>query len=318
VIAAQHKAIIANNVRKASELKQVAASQEALRTAVQARVAEASDASTLRGPQLAATSEPGELAAGVAEELVTLRRTAAIQDQMVSATKTQVELLDRQNTFLSNPKIEALGGFVNPVQPPYSTSDTFNAPRIGHRHEGMDIFAERGTPVRATVDGVLRDVKKTPIGGRIAYVTSADGTYYYYAHLDRWAPGIVDGKRVIAGEVIGFVGRTGNAEATPPHVHFEIHPLGGAPISPFFTIDAVRRRDKASLRKWTVPINELCSLVAADKLAQAAALAAWVEAGSPSTTRTTTTKPRRSPPSTYVSSTTIAPGICPPSKPKDR
>jgi murein DD-endopeptidase MepM/ murein hydrolase activator NlpD len=342
----QQRALLANNARRASELATTIASQEAIRTIAQEQALLAADVTKVRGPQLTPTASstnlPDTTSAGttatdttsagttatdttvtpasiaLSNEVVTARRIAAIRDQTVTASKNQVRLLETESRFIANPKLETLNGFVNPVQQPYSTSDTFGAPRSGHRHEGIDIFAERGTPVRATVDGVLRDVKKTPIGGRIAYVTSPDGTYYYYAHLDKWAPNVVDGKSVIAGEIIGFVGRTGNAEATPPHVHFEIHPLGGAPISPFFTIDAVRSRNKALMQKWTVPIGTLCSRVASDSAARTAALAAWEAAGSPSTTQPPTTKPRPSPPSTYVSLTTIAPGICKPTKANDR
>ncbi len=338
-LAAQQKALLADNARRSGDLANTVAAQEATRTIAQEQAMLAGDATKVRGPQLAPTSTTSTSTSSssssssstsststptpsgstdLSNEVVTARRVAAIRDQIVTASKNQVRLLEAESRFVANSKLETLNGFVNPVQQPYSTGDTFGAPRSGHRHEGMDIFAERGTPVRATVDGVMRDVKKTPIGGRIAYITSPDGTYYYYAHLDKWAPGIVDGKSVIAGEIIGFVGRTGNAEATPPHVHFEIHPLGGAPINPFYTIDAIRSRNKALLQKWTVPIGTLCGRVAADSAARAAAVAAWEGAGSPPTTQTATTKPRSTPPSTYVSSTTIAPGICKTTKADDR
>jgi murein DD-endopeptidase MepM/ murein hydrolase activator NlpD len=327
----QQTALLADNVRRVAELGQAIATREATRNTAQEQAALAADSTKLRGPQLTSTASTtttttsGALTesttspdTAVSDELASARRVAAIRDQLVTQTKDQVRLLETESKLIANPKLETFNGFVNPVQQPYSTSDTFGAPRVGHRHEGMDIFAERGTPVRATVDGVVRDIKKTPIGGRIAYVTSPDGTYYYYAHLDKWAPGLVDGKSVIAGEIIGFVGRTGNAETTPPHVHFEIHPLGGAPISPFFTIDATRSRNKATMQKWTVPIATLCSRVASDNAARAAAIAVWEAAGSPPTTQPPTTKPRSTPPSTYVSSTTISPGICKTPKADDR
>lgn len=283
--------------------------QEAQREVAQRGVETITEPLDERGPTLASATP--STARPDAEAVVDLRRLAALRDYETTATKNRAALIARENTFLRKGPVEWFGGFVNPVQRPYSTSDTYGAPRIGHRHEGIDLFAERGTPVRATVDGVVRDVKKTPIGGRIAYVTSPDGTYYYYAHLDRWAPGLVDGKTVIAGEIIGFVGRTGNAEATPPHVHFEIHPLGGAPINPYFVVEATRTKKAALFKQWTIPIAELCTVVAKEDAERAKAVAVGIL---PPTTRTTTTKPNRSPPSTYVSSTTIAPGVCP--KPK--
>lgn len=100
-----------------------------------------------------------------------------------------------------------------------------------HLHVGTDIFAARGTPVRSPVDGVFRSTNG-PIGGLAAYVTMADGTYFYMAHLDGLASGLADGQRVRTGQVLGYVGDSGNARGGRPHVHLEIHPKGGGPINP--------------------------------------------------------------------------------------
>ena len=97
-----------------------------------------------------------------------------------------------------------------------------------HLHKGTDVFAVRGTPVRAPAEGVLR-FNEEPVGGRVAYVTEADGTYYYMAHLDSFAA-LTSGTRVGLGQVVGFVGDSGNASGT--HVHLQVHPRGGAPVNP--------------------------------------------------------------------------------------
>jgi murein DD-endopeptidase MepM/ murein hydrolase activator NlpD len=103
-------------------------------------------------------------------------------------------------------------------------SDDYGKPRAGRRtHEGIDIFAPEGAPVLAVDDGSLR-FDTGELGGMTAYVTATDGARYYYAHLSRWegqAP-----RKVKAGDVIGYVGHTGNALHTEPHLHFEIHPTG--------------------------------------------------------------------------------------------
>jgi murein DD-endopeptidase MepM/ murein hydrolase activator NlpD len=91
-----------------------------------------------------------------------------------------------------------------------------------HLHQGTDIFAPIGTPVRAPADGVLRH-SDGGLGGLSAYVTQADGTYYYMAHLSAFVPGQADGLAVKVGDVIGYVGNTGDAVGGPAHVHFEIH-----------------------------------------------------------------------------------------------
>ena len=97
-----------------------------------------------------------------------------------------------------------------------------------HLHKGTDVFAARGTPVRAPADGVLR-FNEESVGGRVAYVTEADGTYYYMAHLDSFAA-LTSGTRVSLGQVVGFVGDSGNASGTV--VHLQVHPRGGAPVNP--------------------------------------------------------------------------------------
>jgi murein DD-endopeptidase MepM/ murein hydrolase activator NlpD len=99
-----------------------------------------------------------------------------------------------------------------------------------HLHEGTDIFAARGTPVRAPYAGVVR-FDEGGLGGKGAYVTQPDGTYYYMAHLDSFAKR-PSGSAVKQGDVVGYVGDSGNALGGSPHVHFEIHPRGGAAVNP--------------------------------------------------------------------------------------
>lgn len=125
--------------------------------------------------------------------------------------------------------------FVFPVAFPYSWSgDDWQAPRVGHLHQGTDIFADIGTPLYATVAGVIDRTRpvESGLGGITIWLNGHDGVSYYYAHLVRIKPGIVPGARVRAGDVIGWVGNTGNARSTPPHVHFEIHPGGGDAVNP--------------------------------------------------------------------------------------
>jgi len=91
-----------------------------------------------------------------------------------------------------------------------------------HLHQGTDIFAASGTPVRSPANGVLTR-SNGGLGGLSAKVTEPDGTYYYLAHLSAIVPEQVEGQQVRIGDVIGYVGDTGNAAGGAPHVHFEIH-----------------------------------------------------------------------------------------------
>lgn len=128
-----------------------------------------------------------------------------------------------------------------PIGGPAHYSDDWGVFRHGpppHSHQGTDIFAERGTPVLASGDGVLSRVTTTGrLGGTSLRLTTANGSFFYYAHLDRFAVGIANGHRVKTGDVLGFVGNTGNAVGTPPHVHYEIHPRGGAAMPPVPYLD---------------------------------------------------------------------------------
>ena len=113
----------------------------------------------------------------------------------------------------------------------------FGAPRDGgaRDHHGIDIFRPRGTPVVAAVDGtVQRDESER--GGRVIWLRDArTGRHLYYAHLSDWA--VESGTRVSTGDVIGYVGNTGNARTTPPHLHFGVYERGPADPVPFLTSD---------------------------------------------------------------------------------
>ena len=106
-----------------------------------------------------------------------------------------------------------------------------------HLHEGTDIFGARGTPVRAPFSGVVR-YEDAGLGGKAAYVTQPDGTYYYMAHLDSFSKKIASGAAVKQGDVVGYLGDSGNAQGGSPHVHFEVHPRGGAAVNPKPLLDA--------------------------------------------------------------------------------
>ena len=128
--------------------------------------------------------------------------------------------------------------------------DTFEEVHDGHKHEAIDIMEPRGTPVRAAVSGTIRKLFLSKPGGNTIYQFDEMGVYcYYYAHLDGYAEGLREGMRVERGEVIGFVGSTGNADPRSPHLHFAIAELGperlwwkGKAVDPYpFLVAAVKR-----------------------------------------------------------------------------
>lgn len=121
----------------------------------------------------------------------------------------------------------ALDGMACPVAGDSVFSDSWGDARSGgRRHEGVDMAAERGTPVVATLAG-FAEFKNTSAGGKSVWLTTADGDKFFYAHLDQWEG---ESRDVSRGEVIGFVGSSGNAGG--PHLHFEVRP-GGAAVNPY-------------------------------------------------------------------------------------
>jgi murein DD-endopeptidase MepM/ murein hydrolase activator NlpD len=127
-----------------------------------------------------------------------------------------------------------------------------------HLHQGIDIWAAMGTPIRAPFSGRVR-YETGGLGGLAAYVTIADGTYYYLAHMAGTAPGLTSGAAVTQGQIVGFVGDSGNARGGPAHLHFEIHPRGGAAVDP-----------KAILDRWVAEATTYAFALAANPTATTA------------------------------------------------
>lgn len=119
--------------------------------------------------------------------------------------------------------------------------DTFDEKRGMRRHHALDIMARRGTPVVAVDDGRVVRVRRHLLGGLTVYQYDPDERYaYYYAHLDRYAKGLEEGREIKRGDVIGYVGSTGNAPASAPHLHFAITEMDhqkrwfrGKPVNPY-------------------------------------------------------------------------------------
>lgn len=108
-------------------------------------------------------------------------------------------------------------------------ADTWGAARSeGREHSGQDIFAKKGTTVYSATEGYVLRVGENRLGGKVVFVYGAGGRRYYYAHLDDFAPDLKPGDYVTTSSLIGYVGATGNAKNTPPHLHFGVYGADGA------------------------------------------------------------------------------------------
>lgn len=123
---------------------------------------------------------------------------------------------------------------VCPVDGAVAFTDTWGDPRSGGRtHKGVDMIAARGTPLVAIEAGTVKRMRNGGLGGITVTLRGVSGDEFYYAHLDGWASGLSVGQSLAVGELLGYVGNTGNAQYTVPHLHFEWAPGGGAAVNPY-------------------------------------------------------------------------------------
>ena len=184
----------------------------------------------------------------------------AVEEALADVDATRAELRDARKRLEQELSLNAekrfqlavfsagseivIDGFVFPVGEPYSFIDSWGFPRMmgteyQHGHQGTDIMAPFGTPLYAAERGVVIRVGSDVLGGTKLWVKGQSGTYYYYAHLQGYAEGVGEGTLVEAGDVVGFVGDTGNAKGGAPHLHFQVHPGGGEPVNPYGLLKVV-------------------------------------------------------------------------------
>ena len=180
---------------------------------------------------------------GGADGVFGVATTLAISNFQAARALNQTKVLD-VNTAVALaliPSFESLGLptlQVFPMQGGCGFTDTWHDPRSGGRlHEGVDIIGAKGLAIYATNDGVISRMSTGgALGGNAIYVKIPNGTYFYYAHLDSFAPGMAAGVPVKAGQIIGYNGSTGTGS---PHLHFEVHPFGGPAVNPYQFVKAV-------------------------------------------------------------------------------
>jgi Peptidase family M23 len=167
-----------------------------------------------------------------------------------------------------------------PVVGPVDYHDDFGEPRVGHPHQGNDLLAAKRSPAVAAEDGKIKYWTTSASAGCMLYLYGASGTTYLYIHLNNdltqrndnrgrcvagvsYWPGIKDGQKVKAGQPIGFVGDSGDADGTP-HLHFEVHPNDGSAVDPYPYLQAARRLFFVAPARSTVTLSLAGTVLSVD------------------------------------------------------
>ena len=179
----------------------------------------------------------------VQEPAATTPAAAAVTPTVSGAHNTDATQDPPPGGFSQNPPIDVDrqaglldGGYMFPVLGATANdfSDDWGAPRADTGfHQGLDIFAATGTPILAITDGTVFRIGWNTLGGRRLWLSDGSGNLFYFAHLSGFSPLAREGAAVKRGDVLGFVGNSGDAQGTPPHLHFEIHPGGLWAVPPF-------------------------------------------------------------------------------------
>ena len=183
------------------------------------------------GLHVPSETTPAPVATGGTAPSLTVAPRALAVEAAPPPMADAVAILTRRNLLIPVEGVKASG-----------LQDTFDDARaIGRRHEAIDIMAPRGTEVHAADDGTIAKLFTSKAGGLTIYQFDPTQTFsYYYAHLDRYAPGLSEHQPVRRGQLLGYVGSTGNASASAPHLHFAVARLDtdhawwkGDPINPY-------------------------------------------------------------------------------------
>jgi murein DD-endopeptidase MepM/ murein hydrolase activator NlpD len=218
-------------IAQRAEEERARAEEEARRRAEEAaRIAAEEAARAAAAPSTTTNSAPTSTTVTEATTTTIAETTTTVQG-VTTTTAGETTTTVVTTTTTARPPV---AGQACPVDGFTTFTDTWGAPRSGGRtHQGVDMMGARWTPLVAIEAGTIHRMRNGGLGGITVWLRGDSGDHFYYAHLEAWAEGLYVGQRVLTGELIGYMGTSGNAPDYIPHLHFEYHPGGGAAINPY-------------------------------------------------------------------------------------
>ena len=199
--------------------------------AAAARAAAATTTTATAAPETTSTTVRSTTITVAVSTTTTTTVAETTTTSVADTTTTTTTVADTTTTTVPPP---AAGGQACPVDGFTSFTDTWAAPRSGGRsHEGVDMLGARWTPLVAVESGTILRLGSGGLGGVSIWLKATSGDQFYYAHLEALADGLRAGQAVQTGELIGYMGTSGNAPDSVPHLHFEYHPGGGGAANPY-------------------------------------------------------------------------------------
>ncbi len=258
----QLRATLAFVVGDNSRLGVATSNEDALRADAQAHVV-----GQVVEDELELISDYRELRASLSDDALDVVARLGIVEDLLDAALADIDDVDLRIQDLelevlafSNGAQSFISGIRFPIGGNYGVPliDSWGFPRMlgtpdEHWHEGIDIFAPLGSELVATESGTITNVGVGRLGGLKFWLTGDSGTKWYYAHLSDFAEGLAVGQRVQAGDVLGYVGNTGNAVGTPYHLHLQMHPGGGDPANPYPLLKAASDWERSARASAGLP-----------------------------------------------------------------
>ena len=258
----QLRATLAFVVGDNSRLGVATSNEEALRADAQAHLVE-----RVVEDELELIADYRELRASLSDDALDVVARLGIVEELLDAAIADIDEVDLRIQDLelevlafSNGAQSFISGIRFPIGGNYGVPliDSWGFPRMlgtpdEHWHEGIDIFAPLGSELVATESGTITNVGVGRLGGLKFWLTGDSGTKWYYAHLSDFATGLAVGQRVQAGDVLGYVGNTGNAVGTPYHLHLQMHPDGGDPANPYPLLKAASDWERSARASVGLP-----------------------------------------------------------------